>query len=244
MTTEQPKTTTLVKIYPQGDEAYVALHRKATSLKHYADQLQVADPEGVRAATQDLSMVANLKKALEQERKEYVDPLNSHVKDINHAFRLITDELGEADRLLRSKITAFNKRQQEIAAEVARIEKLRLEAEEAATKLAQETGQEPPPPTVPVAPLPVAAEQRTVRTELGSLSTKSIRKWRLIDFALVPDEYKKLDEPTVGKVVRAGIPSIPGIEIYSEDQIAVHAAHSPSGPAQPSIPANTGDIPF
>jgi len=244
MTTEAQTTTAVVKIQPELAQSYVALRDEASKMVAYAEAMQVSSPESVAKATQDLSMTANLKKALETLRRSYVDPLNTHVKDINEVFKPITTQVGEADRTIRDKIDAYNSRQREIAAEAARIEALRKEAEEAAAKLAAETGAAPEPPPPPAAPLPASREVRAVDTAAGSLNTRADRKWRLLDKAQVPEKYKILDEVTINRLVRGGIDEIPGIEIYVKDTIVVRSKHGPAPAATPTPEADDGDLPF
>ena len=57
--------------------------------------------------------------------------------------------------------------------------------------------------------------------EAGSLGTMTLRKWAVVDFSLVPDEYKLPDAVKIGRVVRAGIASIPGIKIWEEITLRV-----------------------
>jgi len=46
-----------------------------------------------------------------------------------------------------------------------------------------------------------------------------IRKYRVINFAELPDQYKIENSALLNKVVKAGIHEIPGVEIYLEDTL-------------------------
>ena len=61
----------------------------------------------------------------------------------------------------------------------------------------------------------------TIRTDLGSTGHMTIKKYRVINFAELPDQYKIENSVLLNKVVKAGIPSIPGVEIYTEDILRV-----------------------
>lgn len=255
MTTQDKFTSAIVRVNPEGEEVYSALRDETQRLGELALAFVVNSPDTVREATEDLVTVATLRKTLESLRKEYVDPLNAHVKAINDAFKPLTDTISEANTILKGKIALYNTEQQRIKAEAERIERLRLEAEEAAAKLALEAGQPPPPPPEPVAPLPQSQEQRRVDTVVGGMHTRQIPKWELLDFEQVPSKYKVLDSVKIGKLVRAGEREIPGIRIWLEDEISVvpksasfmgpRKGESPI-PVAPAIDGvkPSGDIPF
>lgn len=59
------------------------------------------------------------------------------------------------------------------------------------------------------------------RTESGTLGKFMVKKWELVDFNLVPGEYKMLNEVLIGKLVRSGIKTIPGIRIYEEETLRI-----------------------
>lgn len=65
----------------------------------------------------------------------------------------------------------------------------------------------PPPPPPP---------------KVQGVSTRKVWKWRLVDFSLVPDEYKQLADSVVTAKVRSqkGDTKIPGIEVYEETEVA------------------------
>src|SRR4030042_391913 len=128
-------TTAVVKVNPELDEAVIQLRGEAERLVVYAQGFVVANLEGVKRATEDLSMISNLKKALEERRKEYTQPLNDHLKEINATFKIFSEPLDAADKALRGKILAFNAEQRRLQEEAARAEALRKEAAEREAKL-------------------------------------------------------------------------------------------------------------
>lgn len=78
-------------------------------------------------------------------------------------------------------------------------------------------------PVVAPAPVYAPAPVAKVQTDMGTTQTVKIRKYRLVDLSKVPAQYLMLNDSLVGKVVRAGIPEIPGIEIYEEESLRVTA---------------------
>ncbi len=207
--------TALVKVNPQTDAAIVTLHTQAIRFVDAADRLVIASDDDVTSATGDLTLIANLKRAIEDKRKEYTQPLNNHLKAINDVFKTFTDPILYADKLVRSKILAYRAeidRQRQEAEEIERLKK------EAAEREAALTGQPiiQPGPTLVIPPPPDRYHAGN-----GTLGKVMVHKWELEDFSKVPDEYKTIDAVKIGKVVRAGIPSIPGIRIWQEETLRI-----------------------
>ncbi|GAI52734.1 unnamed protein product, partial [marine sediment metagenome] len=146
---------------------------------------------------------------------EYTQPLNNHLKAINDVFKTFTDPILYADKLVRSKILAYRAELDRKRQEAEEIERLKREAAEREAAL---TGQ----PIIQPEPTPViAAPPDRYHADNGTLGKVMVRKWELEDFSKVPDEYKTIDAVKIGKVVRAGIPSIPGIRIWQEATLRV-----------------------
>jgi len=210
-----PIETALIQIRPDTDEKVVSLYQEAVKLQQYAEARVIQSDGDIKVATDDLSIIAKFKKAIEEKRKEYVGPINEHLKAVNKVFQDFTAPLTEADSITRQKILDYRKEQERIRQEQERINALRLEAARAEMELKGELAES-------VGIVEVKPEQpKHYRTETGTLGTVPIKKWEVVDFKLVPDEYKIIDATKVGKVVRAGVPSIPGIRIWEEETLRI-----------------------
>ncbi len=209
--------TALLKIDPHDNSAYMALVSEVQSFVSSAEGASIATVELRDFATNDLSLIAKLKKSIGDLRMEYLAPLKEYTEAINNAFKDITDPLAKADSILRQKVLAFNQEQDRIRREAEDLARQEREVAERRAKLNGDTST----PFVPE-PLPVVAEQRAI-TDVGESNTRKIRRWELIDITKVPASYLKLDEVQIGKVVRAGIKEIPGIRIYEEKVLRVEA---------------------
>lgn len=202
---------------PGSDIEAIDYYNEALKLQQYAESRVIATVEDVKVATDDLSIIAKHKKAMEEKRKEYISPLQDQVKGINETYKTLMEPILAADQITRGKILDYRaeqERQRQEAEEIARLER------EAAERRAALTGEPMVVPEVVEAP-PVAPDR--YRSEMGTLGKMMIRKWEVVDLALVPDEYKMIDSIKIGKVVRAGIPSIPGIKIWEEETLRVNA---------------------
>ncbi len=217
MTTDNVKTTSLALVNPNTDVAFIAIGEQVMGLVRYAESRTIANLADMMATTDDLSLIAKLKKALEDKRKEYVQPFNEHVKEVNGIFKLIGDPLERADNLNKSKVLAYRaeierKRREAEAIEAEKLALAKREAELSGTGAF----------TVDLSPVdkPAPPPDR-VHTEMGTLSKSGIWKWEQIDWDLVPKEYKMLNEVLIGKVVRSGMRTIPGLRIYQEETLRI-----------------------
>lgn len=207
--------TAIIRVSPATDESFVALQVEAGELLRWVQALEITDGEGVKQATEHLTFISGLKKAVEEVRKQYVSPINEHLKAVNEVFRTISTPLETADRTTREKVLAYRREEERKAREVERINQLRLEAARAEMALNGEM-------TEPLALVEVPAPQPSrVRTDVGTLGTTTTRKWEVEDLTKVPLEYLMVDASKIGRVVRAGVPSIPGIRIWEEEGLRV-----------------------
>ncbi len=204
-----------IRIKPEGDQAIIALYNQGQGLQRYAENRAIISDEAVRFATDDLSLISKLKKTIEDKRKEFTIPINEHLKGINDAFKWLVAPLEQADKITREKILAYRQEQERKNREAEEINRLRMEAAKKEMELKGELTESvnlvevlPPPPA-------------HVRTDMGTLGTMKIKKFEVVDFALLPNEYKMVDATKLGKVVRAGLSSIPGVRIWEEESIRV-----------------------
>lgn len=207
--------TALVRVKPELDNSVILLYQESCRLLDFAQVRIIRADDDVKAATDDLSIIARLKKAIEEKRRGYTGPINDHLKAVNAAFQEFTAPLTEADIITRQKVKDYRVEQERIRQEQERINRLRMEAAEAEMKLRDELTE--PVDLVEVAPAP--AEH--YRTESGTLGTMKVRKWEVENLDLIPREYLMIDATKIGKVVRAGIPSISGIRIWEEESLRV-----------------------
>lgn len=209
------ENTALVKVRPQADEAVIALREQSLKLEQYATALIIGTDEDVKSATNDLSIISRLKKAIEEKRKEYTQPINEHLKAVNEAFKALVEPLLAADKITRGKVLDYRteqERKRQEAEDIARVER------ETAERKAALTGEPVVVPEVVEAP-PVVPDR--YHAEMGTLGKVVVRKWEVIDFSQVPDEYKIPDATRITKQVKAGIGAIPGIRIWEEETLRV-----------------------
>jgi len=70
-----PAGLAMIRVDPGSDAVIIALGTEILRINRYAQITQVMDQDTARAATNDLGMVANLKKAIEEKRRNCLSHL-------------------------------------------------------------------------------------------------------------------------------------------------------------------------
>lgn len=218
---ERLETTALVQIYPHGERDVVDLLNEAQAIAERAEAFTVTSEADVKAATNDLSIIAGVKKKIEGKKKEYLEPLETHKKSITAAFALLLDPITSADKSLRSKTNTYLTEQRERAAEA---EKIAREEQDLARRKAELNGTPAPEPEK----IPTTFIQQTYRAELGMSGQMDVWKWEPVNKALIPAEYWKLDDAKITAEVKAskGSKVIAGIRVFNEPTLRVEARKS------------------
>ncbi len=177
---------------------------EAETLVVRAEAIEISDDEDMEIAVNLLGGIATAKKRVEKQRKFFVEPLNWQVKKINELFHNFTDPLLKAERIIKQKVAAYH------------VEKEKKAQEEMAKALAEaQKGDEIMPVIIPDQP------EKTVRAPTGSATIKKVWTFQVENPALVPEQYKVVDERKIRAAVAFGIREIPGVRIYLEPQVAV-----------------------
>lgn len=212
------RTVAIVRTAPDRDAVVKALFEESQSILRFALGRVITINADLTSATEDLSLIAKLKKAIEEKRKEYVGPIREKLDSVNGAFKALLEPIEQADKITRTKILEFRQEQERKRQEAERIEqeKIELARREAALKGGEIT--------VDLTPIekPEAVPDK-VHTDLGSAGTMTVWKYEVIDFKTLPDEYKIPNIALLTSVVKAskGKISIPGLRIYSEETLRV-----------------------
>lgn len=211
--------TALITISPDKDSKVVALYNEGIKLRDYALVRQIKNNEDLVPATDDLTIIAKTKKAIEEYRRAYTDPIRGHLDAVNAAFKEFTEPLTNADTINRDKIKDYRA---EIARKQAEAEETNRMAQEVARRQAEQSGTGEF--TVDTTPVEVPQVAKHIYTGMGSTSTQKVYKWEIIDFSLVPRDYLIPNASLIGSVVKSskGSISIPGIKIWVEDTIRVN----------------------
>lgn len=209
--------TAIVKVDPGKEPAVQKLLDEIMRIHQWASQLEVATLEEALTATNDLSIMASLKKSVEEKRREYVGPLNQHVKAVNDAFKLLTGPLSQADKLVRDKVLAFNQEQQRRQREAEEIN--RAKEELARREAALNHGEF----TVDTTPVPVVEAPGVVRSGMGTAGMVDNWQVEVVDADQIPRQYMVPDMPVLNTIAKKYHDSrqIPGVKFVNKPTLRV-----------------------
>lgn len=197
---------------------------EGNALLAQAERAVVRDDDSAGRMT-DLLKVVKVKKAKsEGGRKALVKPLNDHVKWINQQFKDAQAPLTQADTIGRQKLGNY---QREVEYQ-RREEAERLRREEESRRLAEAEAAEQAGDTDKVdqaldeaVHIPDAPRAAPTRGNFGSSSTRKTWKYRLVDVTKVPVQFLQLDDQAIRAEIRGGVRTIPGLEIFEDEQVVI-----------------------
>jgi len=221
------KTTDLT--VPPPSKAEVAITTNTTELLQQVKRCVIKSDDDAAKATSLGSLIADLLRKAEAERKELTGPLNAVIKRINDRYREnLTTPLDEAKTLIKQKLGAWMMEQRRL--EEARAQKLleqqqRAEARGAttrATNLAVQAEQ---------AQLEAAAAGKTRGALGGSSGLRKTWTWEITDESKVPRRLMEVSDAAVKAELRQlrelntedtkWTTSIPGIRFYEEETVTL-----------------------
>lgn len=208
--TEEQESTALVVVYPRAETPYRDFAVEVGELVATAVGLTVTDRPGSKLATDHLGALKDRRVAIEAFKRELLGPLKQRTTDINEAMNELLEPLGNAKKFVDGLILAFNEAERQKVRQVEDIARKERE-------LAELKDEPAPDPT----PLP-AQPQAVTRGEHTNSNERILTKYEVVDFAALPDTYKKLDAGALTSAVKAGgmTISIPGVHIYQERILA------------------------
>ncbi|MDZ4246432.1 MAG: hypothetical protein U1D67_04845 [Dehalococcoidia bacterium] len=212
--------TAVITIEPEKDLSVIALYNEGVRLKEFADNRIIAGAEGMKDATKDLSIIAGVTKSMEAKKDAYTGPIKAHLAAFNTAFKTFMAPLTLANTITREKMKTFDIH---IEQERLKAEKLNRDALDVARRQAEANSGEF---TVNIEPVFVlAAAPQTIRTDMGTAGKRDNWKAKVVNFALLPDDYKLADMQTLNAKARSskGTATIPGVEFYNDQGYTVRA---------------------
>ena len=211
----RPAFETAVALRPGADVEVMRWHDEALKALAYANDRKVTNAKEHALASDDLSLISKIKKAMEAKRKELLDPLKAQSDAIRETYTFLMGPVIEADQITRGKMTGYLTEQARIKAEQERINQQRIDAAEAEMKLKGEL-------TESVNLIPVQPDApKSVKTALGSSGLTDHWTYEIIDITLIPREYMLPDTVLLGNTAKKyqDKKPIPGVRFYNEPYI-------------------------
>lgn len=197
----------------------VAIDNEVAQVQQLAAK-PVTDQASYNEAAATLKACKGILKTVDNLFDPLIKSANDSVKAIRDQKKAHAGPVEIVEGQLRASTSKFIFEQEQAkiaeekrrAAEAAAEEKRRKEEATAENEFLAEIGMAETVVAAPVVTVPVQA------VDQAGLSFRDAWKFRVINLAEVPEEFKMLDEQKVGQVVRAmkGLTHIPGIEAYSE----------------------------
>lgn len=228
---ESPEEIQVVKFELALTETAKALVAQSKTFELQVSEIKI-DSADQRANAVNIGIKLNkLSKDLEAERLNQTRPIMDAKQAVDDLFKPYSRACETMVSKLKNAVTVFDSEERRKAAlEQAR---LQAEAEEAArkererlAKLAEkqidkgqeEKAEETIQKIEQVQTFVPVVTPQIVKQKGESVS--KVKKFRIIDFAKLPDQYKMSDDVKIRKVVNAlGLDAnIPGVEVYEEDQ--------------------------
>ena len=200
----------------------------ALSVPDQARQITVNDMDSYRRAGEVIVYIKAVRKRIVDTFRPIKQKIDEAKREVLSQERAADLPLMEAENYLSPQIIAYDREQERIRREEeARLREIARKAEEdrrmqealdaeaqGETETAEAIINEPAyvPPVVVAKTLP----------KVAGMSIRENWTFRVVNQALVPREYLKLDEVKIGGVVRSlkGSTRIPGIEAYAEQTVA------------------------
>ncbi len=208
-------TTALIRIKPDLDVSVREIYTEAVRLLDFAHCREIKTVDDMKDATNDQVIIGDFKKAIEEKRKGYTGPINEHLTAVNQAFKDFALPLLQADSLNRQKMNAYRQKVEAKRQAEEEVNRLRMEAAQKEMELKGEL-------TESVQVIEVqAAPAKTIRTEMGRSTSVDHWKAEVMDFALLPDEYKIENTQKLNATARTfkDKRTIPGVRIYNDPDI-------------------------
>jgi hypothetical protein len=157
--------TAIITIEPETNAAVISLTAEVNKLRDYALSRVVTSDLELTPLTNDLTLIAKVKKSITDYKEVYIRPIKNHLDSVSGVFNRLLDVLKEADTVNRSKFTAFKAAQEKRARD---IEETNRQAQEIAQKQATLNQGEF---TVDTTPIAVPEPVQKVSTLSGTAST-------------------------------------------------------------------------
>lgn len=195
-----------------------AIARQVNSIELAAREMRITCHDELTRASEFLVAIKKHKDRLEETRRWLVGPLNKQVRDINARFRQYAEPLARADRIVREKVLAYRREQEE--SQRKEREALQALADEAREELAEQAA-EMGLPEVPAPVVPGPEVRRTVRVDGGAVTTRKYWTFEIVEAEAIPREYLKPDTDKIAAAVKAGVREIPGVRIFQAESLQV-----------------------
>lgn len=181
--------------------------QQATKALNAANELTIASQDDMVKATDLLSKVKTVGKMLKDRKEAITKPLNEALSSARDLFRPIEADHLQAEKVIKTKMLAYQDAEEKRAAIEAkkitdRVERGTMRADTAVAKI-QNIEQAP----------------TSVQGKVGVVKTMIVKKYRVVDESKLPREFLIPNMPAITEALKAGA-VVPGAEMYEEKVIS------------------------
>ena len=186
--------------------------QEVEALQEELAHLEATDPLSAEAVLSIGTSAKKLAKDIKEQEKIITESASSFIKAVRKFTKPWLEKLEQIECMSKSRLALWTQ------AEKARREE---EARSRYEELMQDLQSGPSDGMLPALIKAEVDSAGPLRTESGSAYTITEWTWdrENVQFDLVPNEYKALDEAKITKAVKAGIRNIPGIRIYQVERV-------------------------
>lgn len=181
-----------------------AVIKETKDLTEVASSLEIKSSEDAEKATVLLSQIKKAFKNAEDVRLTFTKPINESLNAINKKFKEATQPLIQSETVIKNKILTWRREENE---KLRKEEERRRKIQEAHAEKGHEVK----------APVQMERVEKTV----GKSQVRTVKAYELVDFGLLGNEYKTVDEVAIRKAIQSGVTEIPGLRIYDKEILAV-----------------------
>lgn len=168
--------------------------------------LSIESAHDLNKAVENLSELNRWNDRVEEDRLKLTKPLNDALKEINGRYRPIREALEGVIKGLREKMSQY----------ASKVEKARQEAE---MKLSERVASGGLKMETAVRKLEgIEAMEKTVEGEGGKVTFVEVDKFEVVDFKLLPDEYKLVNESAIRLAKKEGV-EVAGVRYWKEQSV-------------------------
>lgn len=207
----------LIKVKPLQDDLIKSQVDNAEMALQYAQMRVVTNQKEAEDATNDLSLIAKMRKIANGYMADYTKPIKAHLDAVKTDFDSIMKPLEEADTITRQKLGDYRKEQERKVREQEAINRDKMELARREMELNGELSQ-------PIDLIETKVHVPTVvRADAGTSGMRDNWTYEITDFAVLPNEYKVPNTSLLNSLAKSvkDTRAIPGLRIYNDRVVVV-----------------------
>jgi len=191
----------------QNNKELVVLKRQVSTLENQAQAVTIGTQDEYAAAA---DLVAKLKETgsqIKAKKESLTKPANEILKNARDLFRPIEEQFANAEAIIKTKLLGYKRK----VDEEARIAEAKIAKQAESGHIKIETAERKMDA--------IERVDTTTRGKIGEVQIRKIKKVRITDEAALPREYLIPDNVAIRRDALGG-KTIPGVEVYEEEQVA------------------------